>query len=305
MGGCDVTVLEELEAFASIASLGIHRPLKFLKNSTQNSERIASSEACWLVSDILRYNGELSLFARGTLGKQWHVALKTGTSYGLRDAWAAAWTPDYTVVVWAGNPDGTSWSGLIGARASAPVAVKILRVVSPKSGWYEKPEGLILRKVCALSGKPPTALCPAVKSEWAIDGVTKTFPCDMHSMKSGKSVVNLPVEFNSGIKTKNNIAVKNARSELKIISPVPGASYFAAPFDTERKIPMKTEGASERVWWYLDGKYIGTSKPDRTFFHDVPDGEHIISAADSDGRSAVVNVKIFTPGRSSNNDLLF
>ena len=135
LGGCDVTVLEELEAFTSIASLGVHRPLKFLKDTFQTSEKIASPEACWLVSDILRYNGELSLFARGTLGRQWRLALKTGTSYGLRDAWASAWTPDYTVVVWAGNPDGTSWEGLVGARAAAPVAVKILRVVSPKSSW--------------------------------------------------------------------------------------------------------------------------------------------------------------------------
>ena len=60
---------------------------------------------------------------------------------------------------------------------------------------------------------------------------------------------------------------------------------------------MKTEGAKGQVWWYLDGKYIGTSRAESTFFHDVPDGEHIVSAADEAGRSAVVNVKVFTPGR--------
>ena len=32
LGGCDVTLLEELEAFATISSLGVHRPLRFLKN---------------------------------------------------------------------------------------------------------------------------------------------------------------------------------------------------------------------------------------------------------------------------------
>ncbi len=305
LGGCDITLLEELEAFASVASLGIHRPVKLLQSAPDSPERIASPEGCWLVSDMLKYNGELSLFARGTLGKQWRVALKTGTSYGLRDAWAAAWTPDYTVVVWAGNPDGTSWPGLIGARASAPVAVKILRVVSPASGWYERPEGLILRKVCSLSGKPPTALCPSVKMEWAVDGVTKTFPCDLHTLESGKTVINLPSEFNASINRKNTLAVRKKHSELNIISPVPGASYFAAPFDMQRKIPMKSEGAEGRVWWYLDGKYIGTSLPDATFFHDVPDGEHVISVTDEEGRSSKVNVKVFTPGKRTQNDLLF
>ena len=304
LGGCDITLLEELEAFTSIASLGVHRNLKLLQNSSQTSERIASEAGCWLVSDMLKYNGELSLLARGTLGTKWRVALKTGTSYGLRDAWASAWTPDYTVVVWAGNPNGTSWPGLIGAQASAPIAMKILRVISPKSTWYEIPNGLILREVCSLSGKPPTALCPSVKMDWAIDGVTQTFPCDMHSIKSGQTVVKLPAAFRTN-QNDNNTAVKNQSSELKIISPIPGASYFAAPFDTERKIPMKTEGAINRVWWYLDGKYIGTSLPDNTFFHDIPDGEHVVSVADEQGRSAVVNVKVFTPGRRTQSDLLF
>ena len=303
LGGCDVTVLEELEAFCTLASLGLHRPLKILRESQDFlGERVASAEACYLISDILIHRGELSLFARGTLGKQWRLALKTGTSYGLRDAWASAWTPDYTVVVWAGRPDGTSWEGLIGARASAPVAVKILRVVSPKSTWYEKPENLIVRKVCTLSGKPPTALCPATKLEWAINNVTKTLPCDMHAIKAGENVVNLPRSFSSENQTGGKI---------NIISPIPGASYFLAPFDKERRIPMKVEGAVNRVWWYMDGKYIGTSKADGTFFHSVPDGEHIISVADEEGRSAFVEVKVFTPGQNSKTgkiyqgDLLF
>lgn len=301
LGGCDITLLEELEAFTALASLGVHRNLKLLQDSAQVSERIATEGGCWLVGDMLRYNGELSLFARGTLGSQWRVALKTGTSYGLRDAWAAAWTPDYTVVVWAGNPDGASWPGLVGARAAAPAAVKILRVVSPKSSWYDKPEGLTLRKVCSLSGKPPTALCPDVKMEWAIDGVTQTFPCDMHTLKAGQRVVNLPASF----RTEKPEEVHKGRANLSIISPVPGASYFAAPLDLERKIPMKTEGTEGQVWWYLDGEYIGTSRAEATFFHNVPDGEHLVSAVDEEGRSAKVTVKVFTPGRKSHSDLLF
>ena len=305
LGGCDITLLEELEAFCVISSLGIHRPLKLLKNSHVISERIASEAGCWLISDMLMNNGELSLIARGTLGRKWRVALKTGTSYGLRDAWAAAWTPDYTVVVWAGNPDGTSWGGLVGARAAAPCAIKILRVISPKSGWYEKPDDLILRKVCSLSGKPPTALCPSEKMEWAIEGITKTFPCDIHTLKSGQRVVNLPAEFSESLNRKNQLSIVRKYAKLKIISPVPGASYFAAPFDLERKIPMKTEGAEGVVWWYVDGEYIGKISGASTFFFDISDGEHLVSAVDEAGKSASVNVKVFTPGKRMNNDLLF
>lgn len=295
LGGCDVTLLEQLEAYTSLASLGVHRPLRLLQENTQTSERIASEAGCWIVGDMLQHEGELSLFARGTLGGKWSVALKTGTSYGLRDAWACAWTPDYTVCVWAGRPDGSTWEGLIGARAAAPVAVKVLRVVSPKSTWYARPEGVISRRVCSLSGKPPTALCPAVKLEWAVDGVTQTLPCDMHGVKSA---VRMPAEFGPG-QSAGKI------SRLKIISPIPGASYFAAPLDTERRIPMKAEGARGNIWWYLDGEYIGMSNAGRVFFHGVPDGEHVVSVADEAGRSAAVSVRVFTPGRRSQEDLLF
>ena len=155
--------------------------------------------------------------------------------------------------------------------------------------------------MCSLSGKPPTALCPDVKMEWAIDGVTQTFPCDMHTLKAGQRVVNLPASF----RTEKPEEVHKGRANLSIISPVPGASYFAAPLDLERKIPMKTEGTEGQVWWYLDGEYIGTSRAEATFFHNVPDGEHLVSAVDEEGRSAKVTVKVFTPGRKSHSDLLF
>ena len=298
LGGCETTLLEELEAFCFLASLGKYRQLSLLKNRESESIRLASEGACWLINDILNHKGNLTLFARGTLGTRWQAALKTGTSYGLRDAWSAAWTPDYTTVVWVGNPEGITWRGLVGARAAAPVAMKILRVISPKSGWYDRPENLELRKVCSLSGRPPTAACPSIKYEWALENVTKTIPCDMHKIKSGQTILSLSPEFvnitkNTKHETKSHI--------LKIISPVPGASYFVAPFDKERKIPMKTEGAVNRVWWYVDGEYVGNSLPGNTFFYSMPDGEHLVSAADSNGKTASVNVKVFTPGRTSGN----
>lgn len=293
LGGCEVTLLEQLEAYTALASLGVHRPLKLMRDSVQTSERIATSAGCWIVSDMLKYDGELLLLARATHQK-WQVALKTGTSYGLRDAWACAWTPDYTVCVWAGRADGSSWEGLVGARASSPIAIKILRAVSPKSTWYEMPENVIVRKVCSLSGKPPIALCPSTKLEWAVKNVTHTVPCDIHALKGGKVARNMPAGFS--IQGGKNLA---------IISPIPGASYFNAPFDTERKIPLKAEGSKGFVWWYADGKYIGSSKTGETLFTALEDGEHVVSATDGNGKSSAVTVKIFTPGKKSESEKLF
>ena len=49
----------------------------------------------------------------------------------------------------------------------------------------------------------------------------------------------------------------------------------------------------------MDGKHLGTSLPDNTFFHDMPDGSHVVSAADDMGRSVSVSVKVLTPGRKT------
>ncbi len=297
LGGCEVTLIDELEAYCTLANLGIHRPLNLLsQNETGHEnyyERVVSREACWLVNDILNYRGGLTLFARGTLGSKWQLALKTGTSYGLRDAWCAVYNPEYTVIVWAGSPEGRTWENLIGAKISAPAAIKILRAVSSRAGWYEKPEGIILRPVCVLSGRPPVASCPAVRNEYAIENVTRTIPCNIHAKKSGEVILKMPVEF------------KTSRSDLEIISPVSGSEYFVAPFDLNHKVPLKAEGAVKNLWWYLDGKYIGSSRPDSVLFYKVPDGEHIISVLDGEGRTAIARVKITRPAQKIEYEKIF
>ncbi|MBQ6971646.1 MAG: penicillin-binding protein 1C [Synergistaceae bacterium] len=282
LGGCEVTLLEQLEAYTFLASMGVHRKLRLLSDEPQTEEHLASDAGCWIVSDMLKYDGEFS----GGL----NLALKTGTSYGLRDAWACSWTPRYTVCVWCGKTDGSSWEGLIGARACTPLAVSIQRLL-PRSGWYERPPSVSRRKVCSLSGKPPTALCPSVKMDWHVEDTTRSTPCEIHGIKSA---VNLPAEFGAG---------KNTR--LSIISPIPGASYFTAPFDTARKIPLKSEGSKGIVYWYVDGKYAGMSEAGQTFFHGIDDGEHVVSVLDSKGRTDAVRVKVFTPGKSQQEEKLF
>lgn len=302
LGGCEVTVLEALEAYTALASLGRHRPLS-LTPSTLPPEgpRMASEAACWIVSDILDNRSRLTTFSRETLGQYWHVALKTGTSYGLRDAWSAAWTPDYTAVVWVGNPEGDPWPGLVGARAAAPVAVKLLRTISPRSSWYGKPAGLVLRTVCALSGQPPTAACTSTRLDWSIEGVTQTTPCSLHVIRRGQPTLMLPAEFSSRETPQEQI---QRRAVLSITSPIAEAVYTSAPLDLRQRIPMRAEGAVGRVWWYLDGTYIGSALPNETFFHRVPDGRHVVGAVDEEGRSAYTNVSVVTPGKKRKADLL-
>jgi penicillin-binding protein 1C len=52
------------------------------------------------------------------------IAFKTGTSAGYRDAWAAGYSANWTVVVWVGHADGTPRPGQLGRLAALPVLFK-------------------------------------------------------------------------------------------------------------------------------------------------------------------------------------
>ncbi|MDR2528373.1 MAG: penicillin-binding protein 1C [Synergistaceae bacterium] len=295
LGGCEVTVFQALSAYSALANGGVWRPMAlFKKKESAPGRRLASAAAAWMVTDALDNRGRLSTFARGTLGENWRVALKTGTSYGLRDAWAAAWTPDYTVVVWVGDPTGEPWPGLVGVRAAAPLALSIMRAIFPKPRWYGPPDGLELREVCALSGRPPTAACLVTRRDWAIRGVTRNTPCDIHVIRAGKSTLLWPSEM-----ALQDAPLSEVRKQSEIVfsSPVTGATYYLAPLAKEQKIPLRVEGAAEKVWWYIDGLYIGASAPNETFFHNFPDGRHTISAVDAQGRTAAARVNVALPGK--------
>jgi len=265
LGGCEVTLLDELEAYTSLATGGIHRKLRLLSEDITTSERIASEGAAWVISEILRSDGHKNF------------AVKTGTSYGLRDAWACAYTPEYTVCIWAGKEDGSSWPGLVGAEISLPVAVKILRAITPKSAWYTRPPEVTVRKVCTLSGNPPTALCPVTRNDYAVPS-TRTTPCEFHRTPSAKAP-----------------STNAANSHLNITSPIPGAFYITSPLDTERKIPLSAEGTRGKISWYIDGEFTGTSEAGRTIYRKIPDGAHKVSITDEQGKTAAATVNIYTP----------
>jgi penicillin-binding protein 1C len=299
LGGCEVSVLQMLSAYSALANGGVRRRVSLLKENRDEGTRLTSAAAAWMIDDILDNKSRLSAFARGTLGSDWRVAFKTGTSYGLRDAWTAAWTPDFTVVVWVGDPSGEPWPGLVGAEVAAPAALSALRTLSSNSRWYEQPDGLELREVCSISGRPSVAACLSTRLDWSIVGVTRSVPCDIHVIREGESVAVWPTELANRdvFSTRPKSLELRKYPDISITSPIAEATYYLAPLAKEQKIPLRVEGALGKVWWYLNGQYIGTSPPHETFFYGFPDGRHLVSASDEEGRSAATRLTVVSPGK--------
>jgi penicillin-binding protein 1C len=70
------------------------------------------------------------------------VACKTGTSTSFRDNWAMAYTPEFSVGVWAGNFDGSPMHHVSGVAGAAPVLHEIVEFLHSSRGttWFETPD---------------------------------------------------------------------------------------------------------------------------------------------------------------------
>ena len=80
------------------------------------------------------------------------ISWKTGTSFGLRDAWAIGSNGRYTIGVWTGNADGSPAAILAGARSAGPVLFDAFRLL-PDAPWLTKPVSALQQvEVCASDG---------------------------------------------------------------------------------------------------------------------------------------------------------
>jgi len=109
------------------------------------------------------------------------AAAKTGTTNNFRDAWTIGYTPQLAVGVWVGNSDNAEMKSVSGLKGAAPIwhAVMEYALQDKEIVPFTRPEGLVEKAVCAVSGKLPTEHCPTV-NELFIPGTEPTEQCDIH-----------------------------------------------------------------------------------------------------------------------------
>lgn len=93
------------------------------------------------------------------------IAWKTGTSYGLRDAWAIGSNGRYTLGVWVGNAGGEPATFISGQSSAAPILFDMFDAL-PKVNWFGKPDhALKIISVCKDDGYLAGGQCEAVDME--------------------------------------------------------------------------------------------------------------------------------------------
>lgn len=177
LGGIDVTGLELAEAYVALARGGTRVPLRVLPAAPSEGERVIAEPAARLVTDVLSdAEARRAGFGRDLAdlaGDDAPFALKTGTSQGFRDAWAAVYDDDLTVLVWIGDPSGEAMDGVSGFEGAAPLAVRTLglararraELVGAPDGAAPERARLATVSVCAQTGLLPGPHCHHVVRE--------------------------------------------------------------------------------------------------------------------------------------------
>lgn len=174
IGAMPVTLEHLVQAYSVLANDGQWRSLNWYTGQPVEVRQLLSPGTARLVSLHLSDPGaRLPSFPRmGSTEYAFPVALKTGTSQGLRDAWTIAYSRRYLIGVWVGHPDARSMHEITGSSSAAELARRVLNTLhgNEKHGMadssFPPPEEYNKVAICALTGKRATPACEPVVEEW-------------------------------------------------------------------------------------------------------------------------------------------
>ena len=349
LGGAEATLWDVTQAYANLADRARgataaaeragRQSLRWLLDETQ--PRIGagaaplSAGAAWLTQTALL---EVARPADEANWRQFassrRIAWKTGTSWGLRDAWAVGSSTHYTVGVWAGNASGEGTAGLTGSQSAAPLLFALHNRL-PLADWYREPVGALRRiSVCEDDGYLASDLCrPA--DEWVpadshFDQQTP-FHRAIHLDASGRYRVHAGCERVGAMRHANWFVLPPAlefyyRARHGDYRPLPplrtgctgdaadaaGTMEFIYPGPSGKLyLPIDLDGrkgravfevvhreSSATLYWHLDEAYAGRTEHIHQLAVELTPGPHRVTVVDAQGRRLTRHFEVLARGQS-------
>jgi penicillin-binding protein 1C len=331
LGGAEVSMEELAGLYAMLANGGQLRPLIFTTPpiaTTGNAVKLLSPEASYAVLEMLRDNPRPSNdFTTSQVPSAQTIPWKTGTSFGLRDAWAVGIVGQYVLGVWIGNFDGTPNANFIGREAAGPLFFSIADALASRGGLHEailhRHLNLKRIKVCALSGQLPGPYCDHFKETLFIPGKSPIATCSIHrgiaiDTRTGlracpgdlADATTRTYEFwpsdllklfrSAGLERKMPPPLDPACRRFAgagmppmISSPNRGIAYsITADGGTEIPFAAVTDADSRVVYWFIDDQLVGTSLSGESFMWKARPGRFLVRAIDQQGRAVAEQLKV-------------
>ncbi|WP_353229406.1 penicillin-binding protein 1C [Novosphingobium sp.] len=173
LGSAEVTLLDQANAYRTLANLGRWSPLRLRADDPAGETRqVIDPRAAWIVGDILSDAGARA----GTFGVDsalrlpFWAAAKTGTSKAMRDNWCIGFSDRYTVAVWVGNLEGDPMRAVSGTSGAAPVWRDVMLALHADHPGHQppRPPGLVTTMVHFQTGSEGT------RPEWFLTGTAQS-----------------------------------------------------------------------------------------------------------------------------------
>jgi penicillin-binding protein 1C len=252
IGNAEARLLELTNAYATLARMGVHRPVRFLAGDPIEARRIFDARNSWLIADMLSDNAaRAQAFGwESALAVDFSVACKTGTSSDFRDNWARGFTPEFTGGVWVGNFDGAPMQNVSGVTGAAPVMHVVMEHLRARFGTseFERPHGLVRAEVNPLTGRR----AGRGGSEWFVAGNLPAMETADDFDADGRVKLGTDyAEWFAGVdNTLRNRAVLDAGqiAEVRVLSPLPGTVFYLDPDlpPSSRQVRLSVNAASAR-----------------------------------------------------------
>ena len=324
LGGAEVSMDELVGLYAILANKGKVKSLRWLESQKEEEgESVLSESASFMMLEMLKDNPPPSQgFKQEWLRYPIPVYWKTGTSYSYRDAWSVGIFGPYVLAVWVGNFDGHGNPAFVGRHAAAPLFFRIINAIRAEQQDFIVPKNIPSLsvqpvEVCAISGQQLTEYCQHTKTSWFIPGVSPIKKCQIHrpvyiENKTGLRACNkgtsdvtekvyefwssdlLNIFKQAGIPRRvpppyhpdcNIDQLAQDGKAPNITSPRTQLSYQYRP-DKIEKVPFMavTDSDVQKLYWFVDETFIGTSKQGETLFWRLKPGRYTVRVIDDQGR---------------------
>jgi penicillin-binding protein 1C len=279
LGSGEIRLDELAAAYATLASQGRWRPLRFTRDAPRPAPiRVMSPAAAFLIADALDDpDARAPAFGRAsTLEPSFPMAAKTGTSTGWRDNWAVGVTPAVTVAVWVGNFDGSPMVDISGVTGAGPILARVMAAAMEgrPDESFATPPGLARRAVCPLSGLLRGASCPDTRDEW-LPAKAERPTCDWHT-PAGTAVPSSLAAWAG----QNGVPVRADGGAVAVVAPANGTTWWLDPdrASADQAIPLIARApAGTTAIWAVDGAPVATTAPPFTARWVPTPGDHRVT----------------------------
>jgi len=270
LGGVGMNLRDLMSLYVTLANGGEFKPLNYIKEKREYSKGqkmpikentpkekppssfLTTPAAAQFVTHILAGMSAPSGYLDREMIRGAQLAYKTGTSYGYRDAWAIGYTPDYTIGIWVGRPDGSACPNQTGRDVAAPLLFQIVDLL-PYSGKLFK----------SLLVKGESAEKSEIGSRLAnIQSVQKKTPKISHK--------GLQIKF------PKEGSILNLEFEK----------------DKPQPIPIQFERGSAPFYLFVNDELIQTLNAHKAFLELNEPGFHKLTVLDSKGQSQSVTIEL-------------